>query len=444
MHDVDTIAAIASPPGTGGIGIIRLSGPQSLNIAKQLTRSTLIAGKIQFRNFRDAQDQILDHGILLYFKSPHSFTGEDVIEIQGHGGIVLQDMLLSRVCELGARLAQAGEFSERAFHNNKLDLTQAEAIADLIESGSQAAARASMRSLQGVFSSQVHTLVESIIQIRSFVEAALDFAEEEIDFLSGSDILQKLNETRQQTQNLLHKAQDGRLLNEGITLAIAGQPNAGKSSLLNYLAGYDAAIVTHVAGTTRDVIREHIALKGVPVKVIDTAGLRESDDPVEQEGIRRAWNEIEKADVILLLMDATKGYTAEDIIIEQRIHTTKIKKLFTKSDLLTSEKQKQLEGDKISTRTGEGIDALIDDLTRNYHDYNHTESTFIARKRHVEALKKSLQHVQQAAIIFEQTESGELMAEDLRQAQLSLNQITGEFTSEDLLGRIFSSFCIGK
>lgn len=444
MHDVDTIAAIASPPGTGGIGIIRLSGPQSLNIAKQLTRSTLIAGKIQFRNFRDAQDQILDHGILLYFKSPHSFTGEDVIEIQGHGGIVLQDMLLSRVCELGARLAQAGEFSERAFHNNKLDLTQAEAIADLIESGSQAAARASMRSLQGVFSSQVHTLVESIIQIRSFVEAALDFAEEEIDFLSGSDILQKLNETRQQTQNLLHKAQDGRLLNEGITLAIAGQPNAGKSSLLNYLAGYDAAIVTHVAGTTRDVIREHIALKGVPVKVIDTAGLRESDDPVEQEGIRRAWNEIEKADVILLLMDATKGYTAEDIIIEQRIHTTKIKKLFTKSDLLTSEKQKQLEGDKISTRTGEGIDALIDDLTRNYHDYNHTESTFIARKRHVEALKKSLQHVQQAAIIFEQTESGELMAEDLRQAQLSLNQITGEFTTEDLLGRIFSSFCIGK
>ena len=444
MHELDTIAAIASPPGTGGIGIIRLSGPQSVAIAEQLTQSTLTAGTIQFRNFKDGNDQILDHGILLYFQSPHSFTGEDVVEIQGHGGVILQDMLLSRVCELGARLAQAGEFSERAFHNNKLDLAQAEAIADLIESGSQAAARASMRSLQGVFSNHVHELVEGIIQIRSFIEAALDFAEEEIDFLNDSDILEKLNESIRQTQNLLDKAEDGRVLNEGMTLAIAGQPNAGKSSLLNYLAGYDAAIVTHVAGTTRDVIREHIALKGIPVKIIDTAGLRESNDPIEQEGIRRAWTEIEKADVILLLMDATRGYTAEDRQIEQRIHTLKLRKLFTKSDLISSQQRKQVQGDLISTKTGEGIDELIDNLTRNYHDYNHHESTFIARKRHVEALKQSLQHIQQAASTFEQTRSGELMAEDLRQAQLSLNQITGEFTTEDLLGRIFSSFCIGK
>jgi tRNA modification GTPase len=444
MNDQDTIAAIATPPGTGGIGVIRLSGPASLTIAEALTQKAVKAKQIQFRSFLDDQHRVLDHGIVLYFKAPHSFTGEDVIEIQGHGGLVLQDMLLSRVCELGARLAVAGEFSERGFHNNKLDLAQAEAIADLIASGSQAAARASMRSLQGVFSSQVHALVENLVQIRSFVEAALDFAEEEIDFLNDSDIVQKLQQILQQTHQLLLKAEEGRVLNEGMTLAIAGQPNAGKSSLLNYLAGYDAAIVTHVAGTTRDVIREHIALKGLPVKVIDTAGLRESSDPVEQEGIKRAWKEIEQADVVLFLIDAIKGYTVDDKNIELRIQHLKMIKLFTKSDLLDFENKNSTDSVYISTRNGEGIDTLIDQLTRNHHDYNHDESSFIARKRHVEALKKSVQHVQQAATVFEQTGSGELMAEDLRHAQLCLNEITGEFTTEDLLGRIFSSFCIGK
>lgn len=444
MNDQDTIAAIATPPGTGGIGIIRLSGPASLQIAEVLTESPISAGITQFRQFRDDQHLALDHGILLYFQAPHSFTGEDVVEIQGHGGVVVQDMLLGRLCELGARLARAGEFSERAFLNNKLDLTQAEAIADLIESGSQAAARASMRSLQGVFSTQVHELLEGIVQIRSYVEAALDFAEEEIDFLNDSDIQKNLQHVVRRTQKLLHKAEDGRVLNEGITLAIAGQPNAGKSSLLNYLAGYDAAIVTHVAGTTRDVIREHIALKGLPVKVIDTAGLRESSDVVEQEGIKRAWNEIEKADVILLLIDATQGYTAEDEKIERRIHHSRVIKIYTKSDLLTNEHKNKLEGNIISTQNGEGMDTLIDRLTTDYHDYNHDETTFIARKRHVEALKVSVKHMQQALSIFEQTRCGELMAEDLRLVQNSLSEITGEFTTEDLLGRIFSSFCIGK
>ena len=444
MSDKDTIAAIATPPGVGGIGILRLSGSEALAIAESLTLSKLTAGKTQFRYFHDHAGEIIDHGIVLYFKAPHSFTGEDVVELQGHGGLVLQDMLLSRVHELGARLAQPGEYSERAFLNDKLDLAQAEAIADLIESGSQAAARAAMRSLQGVFSEQVHNLVDGVVHIRSYVEAALDFAEEEIDFLADSDIQQQLADLIETNQRILQQAEQGRILNEGMTLAIAGQPNAGKSSLLNFLAGYDAAIVTEIAGTTRDVIREHIALKGVPVKVIDTAGLRESSDPVEQEGVRRAWREIEMADVVLLLIDATRGYSEQDAAIEQRLEQQNIQRVYTKADLLTPAQQKTFEEYLISTLDGQGMDQLVDRLTANYHDYNHDQSSFIARKRHVEALQTAILYLQQAADIFTQTASGELMAEDLRLAQQQLNQITGEFTTEDLLGQIFSSFCIGK
>jgi tRNA modification GTPase len=444
MQREDTIAAIATPHGIGGIGVIRLSGHLSLKIAQQLSNSEIEAGIIQFRHFYDAELQEIDHGILLYFKAPNSFTGEDVIEIQGHGGPVLQDMLLSRLCELGARLAHAGEYSERAFHNNKLDLTQAEAIADLIESGSQAAAKAAMRSLQGVFSRQVHTLVEEVIQLRSFVEAALDFAEEEIDFLAESDIELKIQHLIQSTHQILLQAEKGRVLNEGMTIAIAGQPNAGKSSLLNYLAGYDAAIVTDIAGTTRDVIREHIALKGVPVKIIDTAGLRESIDKVEQEGIKRAWKEIENADVVLLLVDALKGLTKQDEEILKRLQGLKYKIIYTKSDLLDETEKQKKSQIMVSTYTGAGIDDLIDDLTSNYNDYNHDQTTFIARKRHVDALSRTKNHLEYAAEIFSNTQSGELMAEDLRQAQICLNEITGEFNTEDLLGRIFSSFCIGK
>lgn len=440
----DTIAAIATPHGVGGIGIIRLSGPLSLEIARKLTNADVETGKALFRRFYDLQGVEIDHGILLYFKGPNSFTGEDVVEIQGHGGPVLQDMLLSRICQLGARLAHAGEYSERAFHNNKLDLTQAEAIADLIESGSQAAARAAMRSLLGVFSKQVHALVEEVIQLRTFVEAALDFAEEEIDFLGESDIEIKIESLIQSTHQTLQQAEKGRVLNEGMTLAIAGQPNAGKSSLLNYLAGYDAAIVTDVAGTTRDVIREHIALKGIPVKIIDTAGLRESIDIVEQEGIKRAWKEIENADVVLLLVDALKGVTEQDEVILQRLQGLKYKIIFTKADLIDEAKKQNIAETLVSTQTGEGIDRLIEELTSNYSDYNHDQTTFIARKRHVDALSRTYSHLKNAQQIFSNTQSGELMAEDLRQAQLCLNEITGEFNTEDLLGRIFSSFCIGK
>lgn len=440
----DTIAAIATPPGVGGIGIIRLSGSKALSIAETLTQSSLHFSKTQFRNFFDADNRIIDHGIVLYFKAPHSFTGEDVVELQGHGGVILQDMLLSRACELGARLAHAGEYSERAFFNDKLDLTQAEAIADLIESGSQAAARAAMRSLQGEFSTQIRNLVDSIINLRAYVEAALDFAEEEIDFLAESDIQQQIQQIIDNNNNILKKAEKGRVLNEGMTMAIAGRPNAGKSSLLNYLAGYDAAIVTDIEGTTRDVIREHIALKGIPVKVIDTAGLRDSSDPIEQEGIKRAWHEIEKADVVLLLIDASKGFSDEDKNIQQRLGDANVLRLYTKADLISSEQKASTRESLLSTKTGEGVDEVIDLLTKNYADYNQNESTFIARKRHVEALRSSLQYLMNAQSIFEQTQSGELMAEDLRISQQSLNQITGEFTTEDLLGKIFSSFCVGK
>ena len=441
----DTIAAIATPPGTGGIGIIRLSGPDSFYIARELTGSAqLVAGRVHRRGFYDAENRLIDDGVILVFQSPKSFTGEDVIEIQGHGGMVLQEMLLARVCELGARLAAAGEFSHRAFDNGKLDLAQAEAIADLIESGSQAAARAAMRSLQGDFSHLVHELVEDVIQLRVYVEAALDFAEEEIDFLADSSIQQRLESCILDHHSLLDQARQGQVLNEGMSLAIAGLPNAGKSSLLNYLAGYDAAIVTEIEGTTRDVIRAHIALKGVPVHVIDTAGLRETDDPVEREGVKRAWAEIDRADVVLHLVDATRGYSELNAAIDARLTQRHVKRIHTKADLLDGEVKSEIDGLLISTYSGQGVDRLIEELTAGYTDFNQNESVFIARQRHVDALKRSLQHVSNASDIFKHTRSGELMAEDLRQAQHALSEITGEFTTEDLLGKIFSSFCIGK
>lgn len=446
MDEFDTIAAIATPPGTGGIGVIRLSGSQAIAIAEQLTDSKLKPRQASLRKFYAADHSVLDYGIALVFIGPHSFTGEDVVEIQGHGGQILQEMLLARVCELGARLAHPGEYSERAFHNDKIDLAQAEAIADLIESGSQAAAKAAMRSLQGEFSDKVHELVAQIIDLRAYVEAALDFAEEEIDFLQDSMIQQRFTQLIEQTETTLQQAENGCLLNEGMSMAIAGLPNAGKSSLLNYLTGYDAAIVTDIEGTTRDVIKEHIALKGIPVRIIDTAGLRESDDPVEREGIRRAWREIEQADIVLQLVDAVAGFSEQDQMIKQRLqnHQCQVRRIYTKADKLPGDKPSEFDSFLISTKTGQGIDQLIDALTEQYHQFDAQQSTFIARQRHVELVKQALESIQQANQVFEQTLSGELMAEDLRQAQKFLNEVTGEFTTEDLLGKIFSSFCIGK
>ena len=444
MADADTIAAIATPPGVGGIGVIRISGPRALAVAESLTDSRLETGRIQLRDFLDADGSAIDQGLVLCFRGPRSFTGEDVVELQGHGGPVLQEMLLARLLDLGCCLARPGEFSERAFLNGKLDLTQAEAIADLIESGSQAAARAAMKSLQGAFSRRIHDLVDAVIDLRAFVEAALDFAEEEIDFLGESDILQRLQSLIGDTETILDEAERGRLLNEGLTVAIAGRPNAGKSSLLNRLAGYDAAIVTDIAGTTRDVIREHIALKGIPLHIIDTAGLRDSDDPVEQEGIRRAWREIEQADAVLMLIDARSGETDEDRAILERLADCAVTRVYTKADLLSPGQTPPQDGLLISSHSGQGMDALIDRIVGHAGEGGTEASTFLARQRHVDALQRAREALLQARRVFAETASGELMAEDLRQAQQALSEITGEFTTEDLLGRIFGSFCIGK
>ena len=444
MPTQETIAAIATPPGTGGIGILRLSGSQALAIGESLSKSKIKPGLIQFRRFLDADGEVLDHGLCLYFKAPHSFSGEDCVEIQAHGGPIVLDMLLERLCQLGARLARAGEFSERAFLNGKLDLTQAEAIADLIGSGSRAASRAAMRSLEGRFSRQVHDLVDEIINLRAFIEAALDFAEEEIDFLNNTDISQRLDACSSHLKELLGQAEQGRTLQEGLSVSLAGLPNAGKSSLLNYLAGYEAAIVTDIEGTTRDVLREHISLKGIPIKVNDTAGLRESENPVEREGVRRAWEVFRQADVVIYLVDSSKGLTDADRTNLEQLAGPELQLVFSKCDLVEADQQTASNGLYISTRVGTGMDLLIQRITGQISDYNQNNQAFMARRRHVDALLRAEDCVQQAANTFKTTRSGELMAEDLRSAQRYLNEITGEFSSDDLLGKIFSSFCIGK
>jgi len=442
MHE--TIAAIATAPGTGGIGIVRLSGSNALAIAETLSQARVAPGKIQFRRFFDADEQVIDHGLCLFFKAPHSFSGEDCIEIQAHGGPIVLDMLLERVCALGARLARAGEFSERAFLNGKVDLTQAEAIADLIESGSRAASRAAMRSLEGRFSQQVHELVDDIVNLRAYIEAALDFAEEEIDFLNDTAIGSRLEQASDKLQTLLEQADQGRTLQEGLSVSLAGLPNAGKSSLLNYFAGYEAAIVTEIEGTTRDVLHEHISLRGIPIRVNDTAGLRETANPVEREGIRRAWESIGQADIVIYLVDAGKGVSDEDRRILTELAGANLQLVYSKSDLLAQGKAPDPDGLYISTRDDKGMDSLVDRITGHISDYNQDNQTFMARRRHVDALQRALASLRQAGHSFEQSCSGELMAEDLRTAQHSLNEITGEFSSDDLLGKIFSSFCIGK
>jgi len=441
---IDTIAAIATPPGIGGIGIVRISGPRALEIGNTLTGTKLENNRVRFRKFLDARGQALDHGLSFYCRGPHSFSGEDVVEIQGHGGPILLDMLLERVCQLGARLARAGEFSERAFLNGKVDLAQAEAIADLIESGSRAAAKAAMRSLEGRFSKQVEELVDKIITLRAYIEAALDFAEEEIDFLSDSPINKQIGCCCTNLLKILEQAEHGRVLNEGLALTLAGLPNAGKSSLLNYFAGYEAAIVTEVAGTTRDVLREHISLNGIPLRVNDTAGLRESDHLVEKEGIKRAWQEIDKADTVLLLVDATIGLDDAHEAIIKRLKNINYQLVYTKSDLLAEAVLRAPGALYISTVSGEGMERLINVITGNHSSFSQGDQSIMARRRHVEALRGAHGCLLQAQRVYLDTQSGELVAEDLRLAQQYLNEITGEFTSDDLLGTIFSKFCIGK
>ena len=448
MTESETIAAIATPPGRGGIGIVRVSGPKAAAIARAVTGGVPEPRQVAVRPFLDAEGEVLDAGLVLYFAAPNSFTGEDVLELHGHGGMVVLDLLLARVLDLGARLARPGEFSERAFLNDKLDLAQAEAVADLIDSGTAQAARAAVRSLAGEFSSRVHALVDALTGLRAYVEAAIDFPDEEVDFLSEGDVAGRLAGIRADFEALAAAARQGSLLREGLTVVIAGRPNAGKSSLMNRLAGHEAAIVTDIPGTTRDLLRERVDLEGLPLQLIDTAGLRDSGDAVEQEGVRRARLEMQQADRVLLLVDAGSGVTPEDErILAELPADLPVTLVLNKIDL-SGEKPGLAEQDslpvlRLSAKTGSGLDILRQHLEQAAGYQPAGEGLFSARRRHLEALSRARNHLDSAAD-HARVGAGELAAEELRLAQLTLNEITGEFGSDDLLGEIFSSFCIGK
>ena len=471
----DTIAAIATAAGRGGIGVVRVSGPGCRDIAATLLGRVPAPRSAELHRFLDAGGVPLDEGLALYFPGPASFTGEDVLELHGHGGPVVMDLLLHRVLELGARAATPGEFTQRAFLNDKLDLAQAEAVADLIDSGSAQAARAALRSLQGEFSSQVHELAESVLELRMWVEAAIDFPAEDVDFLGDRALAARLESIRRRFATLAEAARQGRLLRDGLTLVIAGRPNAGKSSLLNRLAGYEAAIVTPVPGTTRDVLRERIEIDGLPLHVLDTAGLRESPDEVEAEGIRRAHREIERADRVLFVVDGTDPAALAAVEADLAAlptaapHTVVVNKIdraggeprveatataAARADVVaagTTPNEPTSSSDVVppvrlylSAATGAGLDLLRQHLKDCVGFQAAGEGALSARARHLDALGRARAHVEEAHRLLAARHAGELVAQELTDAQKALGEITGEVTSEDLLGRIFGSFCIGK
>jgi tRNA modification GTPase len=444
-----TIAAIATPPGRGGIGIVRVSGPLVTHIAVELLGDLPEPRRAAVRAFRNVDGEMLDGGLAVYFPGPASFTGEDVLELHGHGGPIVMDALLARCVELGARIAEPGEFSRRAFLNDKIDLTQAEAIADLIDSGSTEAARAALRSLQGEFSAAVRSLTDAVTETRMHVEAAIDFPEEEIDFLADVTLRKRIDHALELCAQITADARQGTLLRDGMTVVIAGQPNAGKSSLLNRLAGYDAAIVTAIPGTTRDVLRERIHIDGMPLHIADTAGLRDVSDVVEAEGVRRARDEMTRADRILYVIDATRALDTEAIEHETRSlpKNVPVTWVLNKTDLCGGRvrfEQSQPPRLQLSATTGDGVDLLRAHLKECMGFIGADTGTISARRRHLDALARAERHLQEAASQLIDRRAGELMAEELRQAQQALAEITGEFTSDDLLGKIFSSFCIGK
>ena len=459
--DTDTIAAIATAPGRGGVGIIRVSGPNVKAIAETITATPLKPRFAHFGPFLSASQTTddsspIDSGISLFFPGPHSFTGEDVLELQAHGGPVLLDILLQEVIQCGARLARPGEFSERAFLNNKIDLAQAEAISDLINSVSEQAARNAFRSLQGEFSKKIATLVEAVIQLRVYVEAAIDFPEEEIDFLADGKVANDLKGIIAKLESVFAEAKQGALLQEGMTVVIAGKPNAGKSSLLNALSGRESAIVTEVEGTTRDVLREQIQIDGMPLHIIDTAGLRESPDIVEQEGIRRAWAEIEKADRILFVVDSSQSQETDPAKLSLELGEELNSRLSEQHNITVIHNKCDLNGKDAELHNGDptliqlsakadlGIELLTEHLKSCMGFSGAGEGGFTARRRHLVALEQAQAALAAGQLQLQSYGAGELLAEDLRQCQNSLSEITGEFTPDDLLGEIFSSFCIGK
>jgi len=441
----ETIAAIATAPGRGGIGVIRISGQGLLAFAQALSARQPVARQATLAGFHAADGSLIDSGLLLYFPAPNSFTGEDVLELQGHGGTVVMQMLLARCLDLGARLADPGEFTRRAFLNGKLDLAQAEAVADLIDAATTSAACSAVRSLQGEFSKEVDALLEQLIELRALVEATLDFPEEEVDFLEAADAFARLERLQQRLASVFDRARQGRLLQGGLHVVLAGLPNVGKSSLLNRLAGDDVAIVTPVAGTTRDVVRSTLQVEGIPLHIVDTAGLRASEDEIEKIGMARTWHEIERADVVVLLVDARSGVGDAERVILARLpaHLARIT-VFNKIDLTGSPPELHDEPGgmsvSISAKHGEGVDLLRQALLR-IAGWHPVEDVFIARERHLRALADTREHITAAQAQLPQLE---LFAEELRLAQIALGSITGRFSADDLLGEIFGRFCIGK
>ena len=445
----DTIAAIATALGRGGVGVIRISGSNLLPFAFALTGKTPKPRYATLADFKDAQGAAVDTGILLFFPGPNSFTGEDVIELQGHGGPVVMQMLLARCLDLGARLAEPGEFSRRAFLNGKMDLAQAEAVADLIDAATASAARSALRSLQGEFSRAIGELNDELINLRMLVEATLDFPEEDIDFLQAANAFGRLEKLQLKLAEIFDRAGQGKLLQSGLHVVLVGQPNVGKSSLLNRLAGDDLAIVTPIAGTTRDALRSTIQIEGIPLHIIDTAGLRETEDEVERIGIERSWKEIKRSDVVLLLVDAQTGISEADREILARL-PERLQRInvYNKIDLAGRAPERHEESDGIaislSAKANQGIDLLRQELLR-IAGWHQAEDVFIARERHLRALALAQEHIATARNVVEGIMPAlELFAEELRLAQHALGEITGEFTADDLLGVIFSRFCIGK
>jgi tRNA modification GTPase len=438
----DTIVAAATPPGVGGVGIVRISGEKTEPIARTLLGSLPEPRCAAYRSFRNGAGEKLDAGIALYFPAPASFTGESVLELHGHGGPFVVAQLVDAVVDLGARRAEPGEFSQRAFLNDKLDLVQAEAIADLISAGTTQAARAALRSLSGTFSRAVEALAERLIRLRMHVEAAIDFPEEEIDFLSDERLLTRLEECRSAFTLLREQAKQGRVLRDGFQIVIVGKPNAGKSSLLNLLSGQDAAIVTEIAGTTRDILREQIDIDGLAVELVDTAGLRENPDRIEAEGIRRAREALKSADAVLWIQDATDAEAGD--LDEPLPPGMPVTTVHNKIDLCRDSSVAGGAAIALSAKTGEGLEALRQRISELAGYQNQGEGAFTARKRHLNALDRAAGHFDTGQTALQETKAGELLAEELRLSHQALGEITGAVSSDDLLGKIFSEFCIGK